>query len=212
MQACHEFQDQLTDYLYGDLPEQERIALESHLAHCSLCAREVRAVRQTLQLLEAEPELPIPTDVAARFEQGVYRKIALETLPPVRTTPGFLGRMRSLIGFSLHPSWNWVPQAGLMAASLALGIWIGAFQLRQEPALTPTPNLAQIPSAQERLTRHWEQEMEAELDEARTQRYLRGDVHAALAQYARVSELQVNDDLTTQAEVARDELSERFGI
>ena len=54
------FLEMLSDYLDGELPEAERIALEAHLQGCASCTEELDSLRATVQLLQRMPEVEAP--------------------------------------------------------------------------------------------------------------------------------------------------------
>ncbi len=217
MKPCDRFEERYTEYVYGELNASESQLIEAHLKECALCAKEAAALRRTLIFLEREPDVVMPQEITRGFEQGVYRRIAFEanqrmvesTNGRISKWAGPLSHIRSLL---LPSSWQWFVQGGLMAASLAFGIWIGTSQFKSATPLKPS-SVAQNDTAQQRLARHWQEEIQSGLDEAHAERYLRGNMNAALEQYARLSEFKANDtDLIAQVQVERQELIKRTGI
>lgn len=51
--TCREFTEFLNDYLFGDLPAEERRVFEEHLAECSWCVAYLDNYRKTMQLEQA---------------------------------------------------------------------------------------------------------------------------------------------------------------
>jgi len=69
--ACREVVDLVSDYLEGTLTEEQRIAVERHLAICPPCRVYVDQIRQTVALLGTLPEETldegVKTDLLAAF-------------------------------------------------------------------------------------------------------------------------------------------------
>ena len=81
------FLEMLSDYLDGELPEGERIALEAHLQGCDSCTEEMESLRATVQMLRRMPEVEAPCSF--RIAPAA---VAAPTPPPER--PVFLWAMR----------------------------------------------------------------------------------------------------------------------
>lgn len=106
----------LADYRTGILRGRDLRLVESHLAECPACARELRVLDEVLALVSdstAESEPPA----------GLWNGVANRIAAPER---------------SYRPAFAWRPLriAGVGAATIALavGIWLGG--MRQEP-VTP---------------------------------------------------------------------------
>ena len=65
--TCREFADFLFDYHAGDLPEEEKVAFDRHLALCTNCVEYLRQYQATVQAgraafaasdAEVPPEVP----------------------------------------------------------------------------------------------------------------------------------------------------------
>jgi len=63
--ACREVVDLVSDYLEGTLTEEQRVAVERHLAVCSPCRVYVEQMRRTVALLGTLPEETLDEDVKA---------------------------------------------------------------------------------------------------------------------------------------------------
>lgn len=60
-QECAELFAQLSAYLDGELPEQERRRLEEHLCQCPPCIEFIQSLRRTIGLCRNfEPDAPPP--------------------------------------------------------------------------------------------------------------------------------------------------------
>jgi hypothetical protein len=57
---CHNYQENLTAYLQGELHLKEVMELHAHLGICETCAREERELRQTLYLLSKYHPITLP--------------------------------------------------------------------------------------------------------------------------------------------------------
>jgi len=65
---CGYDKEQLTRFLHGELPEEERIGMETHLAQCNECRREWEGLRALWGMLD-EVETPGPSgDAPIRFD------------------------------------------------------------------------------------------------------------------------------------------------
>jgi hypothetical protein len=116
--------DRLSEYLDGELDNQERVALEAHLGGCAECRATLAELRQVVARAKGLEDRPPKADlwpgVAERIGSG---KVVDLTAPPVP------GRRARRFSFS-------VPQ--LIAASIVLvlltgsGMWL-ALQSRQQP-------------------------------------------------------------------------------
>jgi hypothetical protein len=73
MMNCHHSQEQLIDYLEGNLDETSRNELEDHLQECQGCQKEMRELQQLVAALELEGErIQVPED----FMRNVRTKVA----------------------------------------------------------------------------------------------------------------------------------------
>ncbi len=100
----------LADYLEGDLDLETRAVVDSHLAHCETCARHVREMQQTIQLLRRLPEPETPPMIAA----DVMRRIRAG-----ETRPGFFERLHGRLVAILEPSFV-LPASAMAAAALVV--------------------------------------------------------------------------------------------
>jgi anti-sigma factor RsiW len=74
---CREFTEFLHEYLFGNLPAQERAEFDKHLAECPWCVAYLDSYRQTIQLEQAafaaaEPAPP-PADAPEELIQAILR-------------------------------------------------------------------------------------------------------------------------------------------
>jgi anti-sigma factor RsiW len=86
---CREFTEFLHEYLFGDLPAEERVEFEKHLAECPWCVAYLHSYRKTIQLeqaaLAAPEDGPPPADAPAELVRGVHCALSRSSwLPPLR--------------------------------------------------------------------------------------------------------------------------------
>jgi anti-sigma factor RsiW len=55
---CREFTEFLHEYLFGNLPADERAEFEKHLAECPWCVAYLDSYRKTIQLAQAALAVP----------------------------------------------------------------------------------------------------------------------------------------------------------
>ena len=70
--ACKELVELVTDYLDGELPEQDRVRLEDHLARCDGCRSYLEQMRATIELTGMLTEDEIPAEGKQEL-LGVFR-------------------------------------------------------------------------------------------------------------------------------------------
>lgn len=119
---CDQIKDQLTDWLSNQLPNAERVALETHLAQCPACQAEADSIRQLWQLMGNVPT-PEPSPMArVRFQAmlDTYKE-TVETKQE-SVFDNLLTKLRQL----------WVPQSAfrlaysliLLSVGLGAGYWL----------------------------------------------------------------------------------------
>jgi anti-sigma factor RsiW len=102
---CAQIQKLLADHAVGLLRGRRARAVSQHLAACSACAKELRALQRTAELIELTPAAAPPDDLWA----GLSRRLADERVTRVQP------RLANL----------WLRPAVALAAVLlvALGLW-----------------------------------------------------------------------------------------
>lgn len=117
-------EEQLTDYLLGEVSVPERDAIRAHLVSCRDCAAEEAALRSAITRVEAvlRSDRPAPED----FTERVMRRIGTAqptTFPAAR--------------FTRKPrTWGWA--AALMAALIVGIVLLHPLALKSGPAVTLT--------------------------------------------------------------------------
>jgi anti-sigma factor RsiW len=72
--TCREFVDFLDDYLSGSLSEEERAALNGHLAVCPSCVAYMKTYQASVQLGKAvltRSEEPVPEEVPEELVRAI---------------------------------------------------------------------------------------------------------------------------------------------
>lgn len=109
---CWEYKEALGPYLYGELPEDEREAIETHLRMCPSCQQEAQDFRRVLDLLDDEARLE-----SATLPDGFLSARLRKSQAPASVVLKKRQRRRFLYVAS-------------MAASFALGIVTASFWVR----------------------------------------------------------------------------------
>ena len=116
-----EIADKLEAYALGQLPEQERHEVDTHLRECAACALEVRELNAVLRGI-GESVPPVAPSPALR--QRVLASVAAETQEHVRVE-----RRVGVVEQPRRGAWTWVPLAA--AAVLVLAAGAVAFRIDQ---------------------------------------------------------------------------------
>jgi anti-sigma factor RsiW len=74
---CREFSEFLHEYLFGNLPADERAEFDKHLAECPWCVAYLDSYRKTLLLEQAAfaaaEQAPPPADAPEELIQAILR-------------------------------------------------------------------------------------------------------------------------------------------
>jgi anti-sigma factor RsiW len=74
---CREFTEFLHEYLFGDLPAEERTEFEKHLAECPWCVAYLDSYRKTIRLEQAAysapQDAPPPADAPEELIAAILR-------------------------------------------------------------------------------------------------------------------------------------------
>jgi anti-sigma factor RsiW len=72
---CREFTEFLHEYLFGNLPAEERGEFENHLAECPWCVAYLDSYQKTIQLEKAAfsgaRDEPLPADVPEELIEAI---------------------------------------------------------------------------------------------------------------------------------------------
>ena len=128
---CKKFKEKIILDLYGELSEEEKADLESHLQECAECSRDLEYTRKVFQAVEYSKRAEIPVANWERAWEGISST--------VKEKP------KRQISFLLFPKWAYAA-AGVVLV-FALGIIIGSlwFPTLQRVPLPRLPPLLQVP-------------------------------------------------------------------
>ncbi len=68
-----EAEELLSALLDGELPEDQRRAVEAHLAECEVCRRNLESLRRTMDLVSGLPPRPAPSHFAEAVRRNLRR-------------------------------------------------------------------------------------------------------------------------------------------
>jgi hypothetical protein len=136
---CKKFKEKIILNLYGELSEEEKSVLESHLQECAECSRDLEYTKKVFKAVEYSKKEKTPEANWERAWKGISS--AVEEKPK---------RQLSLL---LLPKWAYA--AAALAFVFALGIIIGSLWF---PPLQkgPLPQKASLISMDQSLQEHFE--------------------------------------------------------
>ena len=71
--TCKSFLDEMSDYIDGELPQDLRASLESHLAKCPECWVLLDETRQTVEIVQKYNCHPMPDAVKDRLVDAIQK-------------------------------------------------------------------------------------------------------------------------------------------
>jgi anti-sigma factor RsiW len=71
MMTCRELVELLIDFLDGELPDDRRRLLETHLALCEPCMAYLETYKVTIQLTRRLPDVPPPPELLVRLKAAL---------------------------------------------------------------------------------------------------------------------------------------------
>jgi anti-sigma factor RsiW len=71
MMTCRELAELLIDFLDGELPEERRRLLETHLALCGPCMIYLETYKETIRLTRCLPDVPPPPELLQRLKAAL---------------------------------------------------------------------------------------------------------------------------------------------
>lgn len=120
--TCNEIREWLGPYVDEAATPAERRSVDGHVAECAACARELAALRETVQLLSRPAVVQVPTELWATIEQRLDAP---------------QGRRRPSVMFSFR----WL---AAVAAVVAIAVGLGLFALPWVPDGVKQAQAAQI--------------------------------------------------------------------
>lgn len=136
MTNCEQVRAQISWYLYNELNEPERSAVEDHVESCRTCAAELEKERAFLAQLSARPGLEPSVALMAECRHDLMRSLYREERK----------RQEGAI-VVFHPMqvwrWIWKQQPAAALALLAMGFF-GGWYVRNGNMRMPNPGEAQI--------------------------------------------------------------------
>ena len=73
---CRHVWDQISNYIDGTVPQEQRDAIEEHLAHCRHCAAVLDSTRNILVLIADDRTFEIPSGYSERLHARLQEAIA----------------------------------------------------------------------------------------------------------------------------------------
>jgi anti-sigma factor RsiW len=74
MMTCRELVELLIDFLDGDLPEERRRILETHLALCGPCMTYLETYKVTIRLTRRLPDVPPPPELLEKLKAALCQE------------------------------------------------------------------------------------------------------------------------------------------
>lgn len=127
----HEEELLLSAYLDGELTDDEKTRLDSHLSACESCRLDLESLRGAKRLLAGAPRRVMPPDLIADLETRFTPPSWTRRLGPRLTRPQL-----------------WIPAGAMAAAALTISLWLGMGTNDPEQSVPIEPLLA----AHERYT------------------------------------------------------------
>jgi anti-sigma factor RsiW len=75
MMTCRELVELLIDFLDGDLPEERRRILETHLSLCEPCLKYLETYKVTIKLTRRLPDVPLPPGLLQKLEAALCEEM-----------------------------------------------------------------------------------------------------------------------------------------
>jgi anti-sigma factor RsiW len=73
--TCADFVAELGNYLDGDVADEVRLQVESHLAHCTSCTVLVDSTRKTLKVVTESGSFDLPQAALKPIAEGIMARI-----------------------------------------------------------------------------------------------------------------------------------------
>lgn len=125
---CEDMQEELVAYCGGELPEEDRTRIATHLSACSACSRDVaQYTRVNTLLMQVERITPSP-DFAATFWQRLEQEKRVASVQESRLARWWREWRESLTSWQLAPA---------LAGAASIAIFFGYILSDRGPQQTP---------------------------------------------------------------------------
>ena len=183
--TCHDFDQSLALYLYDELSNEERSAIELHIASCEQCKRALEQSRSLVNLIHehtpAEPAPDLLVHCRQRLEESLdreqmgWRSLLRAWLPPAAAAhPARAATALTLVALGFSLGWVVRPRVGTLlprpqatapvAGSQMAGSELGGARINSISQVAPDPETGKVQitlNAEKRVT------MEGSLDNPR---------------------------------------------
>ena len=186
MSTCKQHEASHIDYTCDLLDDAQIALLEAHLQDCTICRKEIQALKEVLRLTEsAEAKISSVTWELDDIEMKVYKRLASESEagggslfsrvrhllrfgPPVSSERSFTDGLSSIGSTQI---WR----GALAGGTLVIGLIIATvFFDGNQSATVPVASIELVP-ASERIERYRSQGIHQSLEDALVMRHLRND-------------------------------------
>lgn len=180
MPKCIKSEGQAIDYASKLLPTAEAEAFEQHLKHCSDCNTAVESFSKVLNLTDmAEKEVTLPEAALRDIEMNVYKRLAAtQEEPRFPRVRAFLANLEVLFQWHKTAAASTLVIAMITAAVLFVEFYQPEVELQ----------LAESQSADARIERYLQQDIQRHLDDAMITHHLRNDAWETESHLQRVKE------------------------
>ena len=180
MPKCKKSEGQAIDYAAELLPTAKAEAFEQHLKHCSDCNKAVESFAKVLNLTDmAEKEVTLPEVALRDIEMNVYKRLAVtQEEPRFPRVRSFLANLKSL--FQWHKT---AAASTLVIAMITVAVLIPEFYQPQVEL-----QLTESQSADARIERYLQQDIQRHLDDAMITHHLRNDAWETESHLQRLKE------------------------
>lgn len=182
MEQCKQLEKFYTEYVCELLNEEQVARIDGHLRGCSICAREIESLQETLRLTEEAKEISIPPVVLDNIEKNVYKRLATES--PTTKRAHFFSRFCA--AFRSNPvklGPTWIFHSALAMLALVSVISITTIFINQDKL----PDIP-IQSTHERIELYRQAEIRNNRTEALETRHLKGNDRLATLQLLVIAE------------------------
>lgn len=95
---CEEIRDALSEYIDGDVSDEMKVKIESHLAICGACRQLYDDLLSVTTALRSLPEVEVPAGLEQRITERIFSAEQRETIRPVTvpTKKNFYKRLSSI--------------------------------------------------------------------------------------------------------------------